>query len=151
MEIFHFTDSRLTDKQWQSHYSLLETLHKLYNSPMARIGWEDTKIRMLSLMESDPDYYRFVPYFGEHSSKSVYDVGWECAVLQKLFEEGVFLSDLSGVQVFDMHYVVEVVVSDDVRYRVGCYVPAFYEFDVLEVLVLFSLFLNYLLCQVYPR
>lgn len=70
MKLIHITDEAFTDKHWQAYYSLMEILFEKYKSPMARVGWEKVKVRFLSLMDIDPDYYRFV-VFDEETA-----VGW---------------------------------------------------------------------------
>ncbi|MDH3890525.1 MAG: hypothetical protein OEV49_05525 [candidate division Zixibacteria bacterium] len=70
MDLFHITDPSFTDQRWQAYYALMETLHEKYDSSMAKVGWVQTKERFLSLMDSDPDYYRFV-LFDQQTA-----VGW---------------------------------------------------------------------------
>ena len=60
MNILHISDDAFTDQNWQTYYSLIETLHKKYNSPAKNIGWEKYKETVLSLCQSDPNYHRFV-------------------------------------------------------------------------------------------
>lgn len=70
MNILHVTDNAFTDRCWQAYYALMEALYDRYQTPMARIGWEQTKQKFLSLAESDPNYHQFVA-FDEQTA-----VGW---------------------------------------------------------------------------
>ncbi len=60
MKLLHIADPSFTDQHWQAYYSLMETLLEKYQTAMARVGWEQTRERFLSLMKSDKEYYRFV-------------------------------------------------------------------------------------------
>ena len=70
MKTLHIADRLFNDQCWQAYYALLEILRERYESPMARIGWEQTKESFLSLMEIDPGYHRFVIFDGQTA------VGW---------------------------------------------------------------------------
>ncbi len=70
MNLLHIADSAFTDQHWQSYYMLLKQLNDKYDSPVARIGWEQTKARLRSLVDSDSNYSRFVVFDGESP------VGW---------------------------------------------------------------------------
>ncbi|MGD8605568.1 MAG: hypothetical protein PVF49_13455 [Anaerolineales bacterium] len=70
MNILHITDSDFSDRDWQAYYTLLETLHERFHSRFARVGWEQTKERFLSLADADPNYRRFIIFDGQTA------VGW---------------------------------------------------------------------------
>lgn len=70
MNLLHIADAAFTDRHWQAYYALLELLHDRYRCRFARIGWERTKQQLLSLVQSDPYYHRFV-VFEDHSG-----LGW---------------------------------------------------------------------------
>lgn len=70
MELLHITDPSMTDRHWQAHYALLETLHERYHSRLARVGWEQTRQQLVSLVANDPAYYRLIVFDGETA------VGW---------------------------------------------------------------------------
>jgi hypothetical protein len=62
MKLLHITESSFADQHWQACYTLLETLHDRYDSRMAKIGWEQTRERSLSLATRDTNYRRFVVF-----------------------------------------------------------------------------------------
>lgn len=70
MNILHITDPAFADRHWQALYALLELLHERYDCRFARIGWEQTKERFLSLAQSDARFDRFVVFDGPAA------IGW---------------------------------------------------------------------------
>jgi len=65
MKLLHITNPAFTDRHWQAYYSLLESLRDRYESPMARIGWEETKTRLLSMAANNAHHHRFAVFDGD--------------------------------------------------------------------------------------